>query len=222
MKPIRLALAVLLAIPSLAVAQQPSNSQLADPKIEARVNALLRQMTLEEKLGQLVQYNDTGDSPTQPTTAQKPAGQVVVALNPVTANHIDSMQLAATGRLGSMLNTVGQARTNTYQHLAVEKSRLHIPLLFGADILHGFRTIYPIPLGLASSFDPELVTQLSAMSAQEATTAGVRWFYSPMVDISRDARWAAPPRAPAKTPTWAPPWPAPTSSATRVTTTATI
>ena len=189
MKPIRLALAVLLAIPSLAVAQQPSNSQLADPKIEARVNALLRQMTLEEKLGQLVQYNDTGDSPTQPTTAQKPAGQVVVALNPVTANHIDSMQLAATGRLGSMLNTVGQARTNTYQHLAVEKSRLHIPLLFGADILHGFRTIYPIPLGLASSFDPELVTQLSAMSAQEATTAGVRWFYSPMVDISRDARW---------------------------------
>jgi beta-glucosidase len=177
---------------SLLPAQQaasPSNAQLADPKIEARVDALLRQMTLEEKLGQLVQYNDTGDSPTQPTADQKPAGQVVVALNPVTANHIDSMQLAATGRLGSMLNTVGQARTNTYQHLAVEKSRLHIPLLFGADILHGFRTIYPIPLGLAASFDPDLVTQLSAMSAQEATTAGVRWFYSPMVDISRDARW---------------------------------
>jgi beta-glucosidase len=191
MKPLKLVLILVLALPVFAQTRQPapSNSQLADPKIEARVDALLRQMTLEEKLGPLVQYTDTGDSPTQPAVAQKPAGGVVVALNPVTANHIDSMQLAATGRLGSMLNTVGQARTNTYQHLAVEKSRLHIPLLFGADILHGFRTIYPIPLGLAASFDPDLVTQLSAMSAQEATTAGVRWFYSPMVDISRDARW---------------------------------
>jgi beta-glucosidase len=192
MKPLKLALVLTLITPGLAQTRQPNpaNAQLADPKIEARVDTLLRQMTLEEKLGQLVQYNDTGDSPTQPATAQPAnAGAVVVALNPVTANHIDSMQLAATGRLGSMLNTVGQSRTNTYQHLAVEKSRLHIPLLFGADILHGFRTIYPIPLGLAASFDPDLVTQLSAMSAQEATTAGVRWFYSPMVDISRDARW---------------------------------
>ena len=107
----------------------------------------------------------------------------------MTANHLDAMQLAATGRVGSMLNTIGAERTNTYQHLAVEKSRLHIPLLFGADVIHGFRTVYPVPLGLAASFDPELVTDLSRMSAEEATTAGVRWFYSPMVDISRDPRW---------------------------------
>jgi len=173
-------------------AKHPSNAQLADPKIEAQVEGLLRQMTLEEKIGQLVQYNDTGDSPTEQTAGAQPAADkagVIIAVNPVTANHLDAMQLAATGRVGSMLNTIGAARTNTYQHLAVEKSRLHIPLLFGADVIHGFRTVYPIPLGLAASFDPELVTSLSRMSAEEATTAGVRWFYSPMVDISRDPRW---------------------------------
>jgi len=180
----------------LALTQQdsqsnnPSNAQLADPRIESRVDRLLRQMTLEEKIGQLVQYNDTGDA-SPAAGAQAPADQpnVIVAINPVAANHIDAMNLAATGRLGSMLNTVGAQRTNIYQHLAVDKSRLHIPLLFGADVIHGFRTIYPVPLGLAASWDPELVVDLAQMSAEEATTAGVRWFYSPMVDISRDPRW---------------------------------
>jgi len=172
-------------------ASHPSNAQLADPKIEVRVESLLRQMTLEEKLGQLVQYNDTGDSPDAQTADQKPANNagVIVAINPVAANHVDSKELAATGRLGTMLNTIGAARTDMYQHLAVDKSRLHIPLLFGADVIHGYRTIYPIPLGLGASWDPELVTAVCRMSAEEASTAGVRWFYSPMVDISRDARW---------------------------------
>jgi beta-glucosidase len=168
----------------------PSNAQLADPRIEARADRLLRQMTLEEKIGQLVQYNDTGDeSPANAAGAPADRQNVIVAINPVTANHIDAMKLAATGRLGSMLNTVGAQRTNTYQHLAVDKSRLHIPLLFGADVIHGFRTIYPVPLGLAASWDPGFVVDLAHMSAEEATTAGVRWFYSPMVDISRDPRW---------------------------------
>ncbi|HEY1901886.1 MAG TPA: beta-glucosidase BglX [Terracidiphilus sp.] len=170
----------------------PSNAQLADPKIEARVDRLLSRMTLEEKIGQLVQYNDTGDTSAAPAAGAQPQAnqpKVVIAINPVTANHIDAMQLAATGRLGSMLNTIGAQRTNTYQHLAVDKSRLHIPLLFGADVIHGFRTIYPVPLGLAASWDPELVVSLAHMAAEEASTAGVRWFYSPMVDISRDPRW---------------------------------
>ena len=171
----------------------PSNAQLADPKIEAHVDALIGQMTLEEKIGQLVQYNDTvGDAPAMqtsgtPPVADKQAG--MDALNPASANHVNAMQLAATGRLGSMLNTVGAERTNTYQHLAVDQSRLHIPLLFGADVIHGFRTIYPVPLGLAASFDPELVVAVSRIAAEEASTSGVRWFYSPMVDISRDPRW---------------------------------
>jgi beta-glucosidase len=170
----------------------PPNAQLADPKIKARVDRLLRQMTLEEKLGQLVQYNDTGEAaPTQTPTAQNAAKKTdaMLAVNPETANHVNAMQLAATGRLGSMLNTIGAERTNAFQHVAVEQSRLHIPLLFGADVIHGFRTIYPVPLGLAASFDPELVIALSHMAAEEASTAGIRWFYSPMVDISRDARW---------------------------------
>ncbi len=88
-----------------------------------------------------------------------------------------------------MLNVVGAQHTNAFQRAAVEKSRLRIPLLFGADILHGYRTVSPIPLGLAATFDPDLVEQVSRLSAAEASTAGVRWFFSPMVDISRDPRW---------------------------------
>jgi len=138
-------------------------------------------MTIEEKLGQLVQYSDSG---------YQGAGEATkVGANPDAHDNVNSLELAATGRLGSMLNTVGAERTNSFQRAAVEKSRLHIPLLFGADIIHGYRTIYPQPLGLAATFDPELVTSLASISAEEATTGGVRWFYSPMVDISRDPRW---------------------------------
>ena len=90
--------------------------------------------------------------------------------------------------LGSVLNTWG-ARAGELQHAAVEKSRLHIPLLFGTDVIHGYRTIFPIPLAMAASFDPGLVEQVARTAAMEATTAGVRWVYSPMVDIARDARW---------------------------------
>ncbi|HEY4358207.1 MAG TPA: glycoside hydrolase family 3 N-terminal domain-containing protein [Acidobacteriaceae bacterium] len=160
-----------------------SNRELASPAVERRVNALLARMTLEEKLGQLVQYN--GDGYTSPTAADTAA----LAANPQANYRINSMQLAAEGKLGSMLNVTGAERTAAFQHAALDKSRLHIPLLFGADVIHGYRTIYPVPLGLAASFDPEMVRQLSHMSAQEASTAGIRWFYSPMVDISRDARW---------------------------------
>jgi beta-glucosidase len=176
--------------------QQRSNAQLADPALEARVNRLLRQMTLDEKIGQLVQYGDTGSASSASAAPARqsamPHGgdpRALAAINPDTGDHVDARQLAAEGRLGSMLNTVGAQRTNTFQHLAVDKSRLHIPLLFGADVIHGFRTIYPVPLGLAASFDLQLVTTLSHMAAEEAVTAGIRWFYSPMVDISRDPRW---------------------------------
>ncbi|MGH9587158.1 MAG: glycoside hydrolase family 3 N-terminal domain-containing protein, partial [Acidobacteriaceae bacterium] len=168
------------ALPTTAHVK-PSNPQLVTPAIEKRVDALLAKMTLEEKLGQLVQYNNSYNSSAEAVQA--------FGANPETKNRVDAMQLAASGRLGSMLNIVGAAQTNAFQRAAVEKSRLHIPLMFGADIIHGFRTIYPEPLGLAATFDPALVTKLARMSAEEATTAGVRWFYSPMVDISRDPRW---------------------------------
>jgi beta-glucosidase len=162
-----------------------SNTQLDSPSIERRVNALLAKMTLEEKLGQLVQYNTAGAA-----SATLAAGQAAdLAQNPQANYHLDPMQLAESGRMGSMLNVSGAAQMSAYQHAAVEKSRLHIPLLLGADIIHGYRTIYPVPLALGATFDPELITQVTRMSADEASSAGIRWFYSPMVDISRDARW---------------------------------
>ena len=173
------------APPILSHATAPANPQLSSPEIEKRVKALLQQMTLDEKLGQLVQYGDTTDTANAvlANDAQAPGK------NPDTHIKIDPMQLASNGRMGSMLNVVGAARTNAFQHAAVEKSRLHIPLLFGADIIHGYRTVFPIPLGMAATFDPALAEQVSHISASEAVTAGVRWFYTPMVDISRDPRW---------------------------------
>jgi beta-glucosidase len=162
----------------------PSNPQLVSAEIERRVDALLARMTLEEKLGQLVQYNAAGAASATVTNGQ----QHNLAANPEVGYRIDAMQLAASGEMGSMLN-VPPARIHAYQQAAVEKSRLHIPLLFGADVIHGYRTVYPVPLALAASFDPDLATSVARMAAEEASPAGIRWFYSPMVDISRDARW---------------------------------
>jgi beta-glucosidase len=163
----------------------PSNTQLAGPQIERKVDALLKQMTLDEKIGQLVQYSATEAHP-----APNP-GNTTAALNvnPPAPGGVDSYVLAQKGELGSMLNTVGQGLTNHFQHAAVDNARLHIPLLFGADVIHGFRTIFPVPLATASSWDPALITDLAHMAAIEARTAGVDWVYSPMVDIARDARW---------------------------------
>jgi beta-glucosidase len=163
----------------------PSNLQLNSPQIERKVDALLKPMTLDEKIGQLVQYNATEAHPA-PTP-----GNTTTALNvnPPAPGGVDSYVLAQKGQLGSMLNTVGQSLTNHFQHAAVDNTRLHIPLLFGADVIHGFRTIFPVPLATASSWDPALITDLAHMAAIEARTAGVDWVYSPMVDIARDARW---------------------------------
>ncbi len=160
------------------------NPQLASPRIERRVTDLIKKMTLEEKLGQLVQYNSAGT-----TSAKTTTGPNENAIDIPQSEPLDAMQLAQRGLVGSLLNISGKARVSAYQHAAVDKSRLHIPLLVGADVLHGYRTGFPIPLGLAASFDPALVTSLAHISAEEATPSGIRWFYAPMVDISRDARW---------------------------------
>jgi len=163
----------------------PSNAQLASPQIERKVDALLKQMTLDEKIGQLVQYSATEAHPA-PTPGNTTAA---LNVNPPAPGGVDSYALAQKGELGSMLNTVGQGLTNHFQHAAVDNTRLHIPLLFGADVIHGFRTIFPVPLATASSWDPALITDLAHLAAIEARTAGVDWVYSPMVDIARDARW---------------------------------
>src|SRR6202158_1765050 len=143
---------------------------IADPKLDARVESLLPGMTLEEKIGQLVQYS---------------AGQ---ATGPGTGR-TDYKDMIARGQIGALLNVIDTPLVNRYQQIAVEKSRLHIPLLFGLDVIHGFRTEFPIPLGLASTWDPALVEQAARVAAQETSATGIRWAFSPMVDIARDAGW---------------------------------
>ncbi|MET0505545.1 MAG: glycoside hydrolase family 3 N-terminal domain-containing protein, partial [Luteibacter sp.] len=161
-------------------AAAPANAQIASPDIERKVDALLGRMTLREKIGQLSQYAAQGASTSKDSDAFAP--------NPETRTKVDTMELARKGELGSVLNLVGAEKTRPFQDAAL-KSRLGIPLLFGADIIHGYRTIYPIPLALSATWDPSLVRDLSHMAALEATSGGVKWVFSPMVDISRDARW---------------------------------
>lgn len=161
------ALAVLL--PS-AYAQAPSNAQLADKALNARVEKLLGQMTLDEKIGQLVQYS---------------AG---FATGPG-ASKLTYDELVEKGLVGSMLNVSDVNKINHYQHIAMEKSRLHIPILFGLDVIHGHRTTFPIPLAIAASFDPEAGETVAHTGATEARADGITWVFSPMVDIARDARW---------------------------------
>src|SRR5437016_1132933 len=140
------------------------------PGLEQKVNALLQKMTLEEKIGQLVQYS---------------AGQ---ATGP-TSGRTDDKDMIRKGQVGSLFNVTGSRETNALQYIAVENSRLHIPLIFGLDVIHGFRTTFPIPLGLAATWEPELVERAARVAAQESSAAGVRWAFSPMVDIARDSRW---------------------------------
>ncbi len=140
------------------------------PDIDARVESLLRQMTQDEKAGQLNQLT-TG-------YATGPGG--------ISANHDE---LLAEGKIGSLFNANTALQTNHYQRIAVEKSRLHIPVLFGLDVIHGFRTIYPVPLGMSATWDIPLIERTARMAAEEASAQGIRWTFSPMLDVARDARW---------------------------------
>ncbi len=94
-----------------------------------------------------------------------------------------------SGRWGSFLNAGGPADRAEAQRIATNESRLGIPLLFGRDVIHGYRTIFPIPLGQSASWDPELIEQAARVSALEATQEGIRWAFAPMLDITRDPRW---------------------------------
>lgn len=155
-----LALALILCAVPNSAQQRPANR-------ERRINALLARMTLAEKLGQLQQLDGEGNGKFRP-------------------EHLD---LIRRGLLGSTLNVRGAQRTNQLQHVAMEESRLKIPVLFGFDVIHGYRTIFPIPLAEASSWDPSLAERSASIAAQEARDAGVRWTFAPMLDIARDPRW---------------------------------
>ncbi len=136
----------------------------------AFVGQLLARMTLEEKLGQLNQWH--GDWNGEGAW-----------ITPETANDVRA------GRIGSFLGFHGAAATRRVQRIAVQESRLHIPVLFASDVIHGYRTIFPVPLGEAASFDPEVARRDARVAATEAAAAGLHWTYAPMVDIARDPRW---------------------------------
>lgn len=132
--------------------------------VESRVDSLMSLMTLDEKIGQLNQLSGYGYHPDM-------VGQIRI------------------GSVGSLLNEVDPVVVNKLQKEAVENTRLHIPLVFARDVIHGFKTMFPIPVGQAATWNPEIVEQGSRVSARECSSAGVRWTFSPMVDIARDARW---------------------------------
>ncbi|WP_342361943.1 glycoside hydrolase family 3 N-terminal domain-containing protein [Terrarubrum flagellatum] len=152
------------------------------PPASARVNALLERMTVEEKIGQLTLYSDM----------IRPSPLMINPDIDVTKSEAEQarFQLAEirAGRVGGLLSGVGAREGRQLQKVALE-SRLKIPLIFGADVLHGFRTIFPIPLGLAASFDPALAERTARVAAIEMTSVGVHWTYAPMVDVARDQRW---------------------------------
>lgn len=138
------------------------------------VNDLLSKMTLEEKIGQMNQYSSTWD-----ITGPMPEG----------VDEQERYQKIAEGKVGSMLNVVGVDATRKAQKLAVEHSRLGIPLIFGYDVIHGYKTMFPIPLAESCSWDLELIEKSARIAATEAAASGVHWTFAPMMDIGRDARW---------------------------------
>jgi hypothetical protein len=145
------------------------NTPLDNPETEQRIIKLLGEMTLQEKIGQLVHFADSSTGPGAP--------------------HPDYREQIVQGNVGSLENITGAAETNALQKLSIEKSRLHIPLVFALDVIHGYRTIFPVPLAMASTWDPSMIDRASRIAAREATGEGIRWTFSPMVDIVRDARW---------------------------------
>src|SRR5437016_4214972 len=138
---------------------------LPAPASDQQLVSLLARMTLEEKLGQLNLQSANGCASPQ------------------------QMDLVRAGKLGGLFNVMGAENTTPVQRIAVSESRLKIPLLFGLDVIHGYRAIFPIPLGEASSFDPDAAEATARAAGQEAAAFGINWTYAPMVDIARDPRW---------------------------------
>jgi len=137
-----------------------------DPAVESRIDALLAKMTLEEKAGQMSQRGKHGEDGPE-----------------------DIKDEVRKGNIGSFLNIAELVRRNELQRIAVEESRLGIPLIFGFDVIHGYRTIFPVPLAEAASWDIDLMEKTAAIAAKEARAVGIDWTFAPMIDIARDPRW---------------------------------
>jgi beta-glucosidase len=156
----------LLPIVLAAQSKQTIGAPPSTAEARHRADSLLSRMTLEEKIGQLTQifFQYFPDETTPDDRIRK-------------------------GQVGSYLFLTDPKVINHLQHIAIEESRMHIPLLIGFDVIHGFRTIFPVPLAMAASWDPKLVEQIQSVAAEEASAAGVKWAFAPMVDIARDPRW---------------------------------
>ena len=168
--------ATLAATPTASLKQTPKSQQRPQPQrvrtsaqaaVERKIDQLLARMTLQEKLGQLQQLDGHADGRFKD----------------------EHPELVRKGHLGSTLNVRGARNTNELQRIAVEQTRLKIPMIFGFDVIHGYRTVFPIPLGEAATWDSNAVERSAAIAAKEARAAGVHWTFAPMVDIARDARW---------------------------------
>ncbi|MEX0719278.1 MAG: beta-glucosidase BglX [Balneolaceae bacterium] len=149
-------------------------SPLIKPDIEQKIDRLLSEMTLEEKVGQMNQYNGAWD---------------VTGPPPEDGDNGDRYEAVASCKVGSMLNILGAEATREAQEITMKNSRLGIPMIFGYDVIHGYKTIFPIPLGESASWDLEAIQNAASIAAREASAAGIHWAFSPMMDVTRDARW---------------------------------
>lgn len=165
----KLFIPILILVSQISAGQQKSNTS-----IESKVESLIKKMTLQEKIGQMNQYNGFWN-----VTGPVPKGGDAKAKY----DHL------AQGYVGSMLNVRGVKEVREVQKIAVEKSRLGIPLIIGFDLIHGYKTISPIPLAESASWDLKAIKRSAALGAKEASAAGINWTFAPMVDITRDARW---------------------------------
>ena len=164
---------VFLTFP-LLISCDENNKKVAELTIHQRVDELMAKMTLKEKIGQMNQYNGFWD---------------VTGPTPKEGNAKEKYDHLAKGLVGSMLNVRGAGEVRAVQEVAVSQSRLGIPLIIGFDLIHGYKTISPIPLAESASWDPEAIRKSAALAAKEASAAGINWTFAPMVDITRDARW---------------------------------
>ena len=146
-------------------------SQSADVKMKIYVDGLMKKMTLEEKIGQLNLLTPGGG----------------IATGAVVSSDVENK--IANGQVGGLFGVIGEAKIRQAQELAMSRSRLKIPLLFGSDVIHGYKTCFPIPLALSCSWDIEMIERSARLAASEATADGLNWAFSPMVDIARDPRW---------------------------------
>lgn len=163
-------LTIIIALITVILCSSSYAQKSGDPVMNKFINNLMSKMTLEEKIGQL-NLPGAGDI----TTGQ--------------ANSSDIGKKIREGKVGGLFNIKSVTKIRNVQKVAVEESRLKIPLIFGMDVIHGYQTVFPIPLGLSCSWDMKLIEQSARIAAQEASADGICWTFSPMVDISRDPRW---------------------------------